>query len=891
MCRDTLPLAIGSSLGAYEILAPLGAGGMGEVYRARDTKLGRDVAIKTLAGDVFADSESLARFRREAQLLAALNHPNIAAIHAIEETGGTLFLVLELVDGEPLDQLVARGPLPIARALEIAQQVIAALDAAHEHGIVHRDLKPSNIALTRDGVVKVLDFGLARREERAVVTPLNVADSPTTTAPSPMHLATGAGVLLGTAAYMSPEQARGLPADRRTDIWAFGCIVYEMLTGSRLFGAQTITDSLAAVLTREPEWPRVPSRVHRLLRQCLQRDPRRRLRDIGDAGLLLEAPAPDTTRTGRLPWVITTAAVVSLAAVLVLLWPAPARPPLVRLAIDLNGSAPEYALAPAAISHDGSRLVYYTRDENGRTLLATRRLDEQTPTLLTGTSGADQPFFSPDGEWIAFFSGNELRKIPVQGGASVALARAAVPRGANWGDDGNIVAALTNGSGLSVIAPAGGMPRSLTTLSSGEPTHRWPQVLPGSKAVIFTANAPSLNSYEDATIDVVSVDTGQRKMLWRGGYFGRFVPTENGRGHLVYVRGGVLFAVPFDPVALEIRGTPTRLLENVAADPGTGSGRFDFSRTGTFIYESGTGLTPWMVAWLGADGKTAPLLAKPSLYYSPRISPDGHRLAVGIDSGRGQDLYVYDRQRDVQTRLTDVGQLGADPVWAADGKHLLFRGYGRGLWWVRTDGTSQPVRLLDENVNDMGPQALSPDGRHVIYSRGDLWTFALDTSDVDHPKPGSPEPFFQSPANESKPAFAPDGRWVAYASDESGQSEIYVRAFGGNASRAGGKWQVSSGGGSDPIWSRSGQELFFIAGERLMVTEYQDVNGTFVASKPRLWTTMPRVGNTGFSRYDVSLDGTRVAILARPELAAGQLPRMNLLLNFFDEIRRISPAK
>jgi len=745
MCAP-VPLAIGSSLGAYEILAPLGAGGMGEVYRARDTKLGRDVAIKTLSERVFPDAESLARFRREAQLLAALNHQNIATIHAIEEAGSTLFLVLELVDGETLDQLVARGPLTLDRTLDVVRQVIAALDAAHEHGIVHRDLKPSNIALTKSGVVKVLDFGLARREERATVQPRDVpsrdvADSPTITALSPMQLTTGAGVLLGTAAYMSPEQARGLPTDRRTDIWAFGCIVYEMLTGSRLFGAQTITDSLAAVLTRDPDWPRVPARVRRLLRQCLERELTLRLRDIGDASLLLEEPAPDTTKIGKLPWVITAAAVVSLATAFVLLWPAQARPPLVRLAIDLGGSAPEYALLPAAISYDGSRLVYYTRDENGRSLLATRRLDEQAPTLLTGTGGADQPFFSPDGEWIGFFSGNELRKVPVQGGAPVALTRSEIARGASWGDNGNIVAALNNLGGLSVIAPDGGMPRPLTTLSGGEPTHRWPQVLPGSKAVIFTANAPSINSYEDATIDVVSIDTGERKTLWRGGYFGRYVPTEQGRGHLVYIRGGVLFAVPFDPVGLEVRGTPTRLLENVAANPATGAGRFDFSRSGTFIYESGAGLTPWTVAWLGADGKTTPLLAKPSLYYSPRVSPDGQRLAVGIDSGKGQDIYVYDRQRDVQTRLTDMGRLGADPVWAADGQHLLFRSYGteRGLWWVRTDGTSQPVRLLDEGVGDMGPQTLSPDGRHVIYSRGDLWTIALDTSDVDHPKPGSPE--------------------------------------------------------------------------------------------------------------------------------------------------------
>jgi Tol biopolymer transport system component len=892
-----VPLAIGSSLGAYEILDLLGVGGMGEVYRARDTRLGRDVAVKTLAGHVFADSESLARFRREAQLLAALNHPNIATIHAIEEVGGTLFLVLELVDGEPLDQLVARGPVPIDRVLEIAQQVIAALDAAHEHGIVHRDLKPSNIALTRNGVVKVLDFGLARREERAGVPPLNIADSPTITAMSPMHLATGAGVLLGTAAYMSPEQARGYPADRRSDIWAFGCIVYEMLTGIRLFGAQTVTDSLAAVLTREPEWQRVPVRTRRLLRQCLERDPKRRLRDIGDATLLLElalgdaeGPAAHAAKAPKLPWVLVGAALTALAAALVLLWPTQENRQLLRFAIDLGGSAPEYALSSTAISPDGARLVFYTRDDNGRSLLATRRFDEQTSTRLTGTAGADQPFFSPDGEWVAFFADGGLRKIPVQGGASVALATAGVARGGSWGDDGNIVAALGNGGGLSLIAADGGE-RPLTTLSNGELTHRWPQVLPGSKAVIFTANATSVNAYDDATIEAISLDTRQRKTLWRGGYFGRYVPTEKTRGHLVYVRGGVLFVVPFDPVRLEIQGTPTRLLENIAADPGTAAGRFEFSRTGTFIYESGAGVLPWTVAWLGADGKTTPLLAKPALYYSPRLSPDGQRLAIGIDSGKGQEIYVYDGQRDVQTRLTDARQASADPVWSVDGRHLLFRTYGatRGLWWVRTDAAAPPVRLLDEGVGDLGPGTLSPDGRHVVYATGgEMWTIALDTSDVDRPKSGPPQPFFHSPANETKPGFSPDGRWVAYASNEAGPNEIYVRPFGGTATRAGGKWQVSSGGGNDPVWSRSGRQLFFIAGNRMMVADYQEKGGTFIASKPRAWAPLPRVGNTGFSRYDVSPDGARVAILAGPELAAEQMPRMNLLLNFFDEIRRVS---
>ena len=901
-----MALAIGSSLGAYEILAPLGAGGMGEVYRAKDTRLAREVAVKILADRFFADAESLARFRREAQLLAALNHPNIATIYAIEEDGGTQFLVLELVDGDTLDRLLVHGPLNLDRSLDIAGQIIAALDAAHEQGIVHRDLKPSNIALTKSGVVKVLDFGLAKREDRGAQRPANLADSPTITASALSHMVaghdrgvTGVGVLLGTAAYMSPEQTRGLPADRRSDIWAFGCVVYEMLTGVRLFAADTVTDILAAVLTREPDWTRTPIRARRLLRQCLERDSKRRLRDIGDAMVLLEEPRFDhATKTARLPWIIAASALAALIATLVLLWPASIDRRLVRLALNLGDG--ENALVGAAVSSDGSRLVFHSRDRNGRLLLATRRLEEATPTLLAGTEGADQPFFSPDGQWIGFFAGNELRKVPVQGGTPVRLASARVPRGASWGDDGNIVAALTNGGGLSVLAADGGSPRSLTTVSRSDPTHRWPQVMPGAKAVIFTANTPTINSYEDATIDVQSLETAERKTLWRGGYFGRYVPTQRTRGHLVYIRGGVLFAVPFDPVRLEIQGTPTRLLEDVAADAGNAAGRFEFSRTGTFIYQSGTGLLPWTVGIQDETGKSEPLLPKAALYYSPRFSPDGQRIAVGIDSGKGQDIYVYDRQRDVPVQLTYGGQRAADPVWSADGRHLVFRTYGvsRAFWWVRTDGTGEPVQLRDDNSGDVGPDSLSPDGRTLIYSapredgNEDMWTMALDLADVDHPKAGMPQAFFHSAANESRPAFSPDGRWVAYESNESGSAEIYVRAFAGAASPAAGKWQVSTVGGTQPEWSRTSRELFYVERGRIMATEYQGADGRFVAGKPRIWSTLPPLGDTGFSKFDIAPDAKRAVVLMRSRPDENQpAPRMNLLLNFFDEIRRLAPSK
>jgi len=895
-----MALTVGTRLGAYEILSAIGSGGMGHVYRARDTKLGRDVAIKVLARGAFNDAESLARLRREAQTLAALNHPHIAAIYGIEEAHDTQCLILELVDGETLDRYISRGPLPIDRVFEIAREIMAALDAAHASGIVHRDLKPSNIALTKSGAVKILDFGLAKTEPATGSPSHEAAEAQTVTAPPPL---TAAGVILGTAAYMSPEQARGLATDRRSDIWSFGCVVYEMLTGRRLFEAPTTTDTLAAVLTRAPDWSPVPARARRLLGKCLERDPQRRLRDIGDASLLLEQPTPEQAPARKLPWIIAAASIASAALAIVLLWPARDARPFIRLPLDLGNSVAVETQVSAAISPDGSRLAFHARDSTGRRLLATRRLTDRAVTLLAGTEGADQPFFSPDGHWIGFFAGNKLKKISVQGGAPVDLADARIARGASWSDDGRIVAALSNNTGLSWIAGTGGPPQPVTTVSAGDPTHRWPQLLPGGRAVIFTANTPTLNSYEDATIDVQSLETGARKTLWRGGYFGRYVPSRGARGHLIYVRRGVLFAVPFDPIRLELEGAPAAFLDDIAANPGSGAGHFDLSRTGLMVYRSGVGLQPWTIASQDASGKRESILSKPALYYSPRFSPVDERLAVSIDSGKGADIYAYDWRHDQTLRLTPGGEatIHSDPVWAPDGKHLMFRAVVSGriaLWWVRTDGSAPATQLIDVAALDVGPNSFSPDGRRFIYSaRGeggtaDLWTVGLDLSDADHPRPAAPEPFLASRFEETRPSFSPDGQWVAYLSDETGAFEVYVRSAAAGAPRSGAVRQISSGGGNQPIWSRTARELFYMSENRIMVTTYSTVAGTFAADKPRVWTTIAGVGDTGFSSYDLAPDGKRFAIFTRPDADRRvEESRINLLFNYFEEIRRLAPGK
>jgi serine/threonine-protein kinase len=857
----------------YRITFKLGEGGMGEVWRATDTKLGRDVAIKILPEAFAQDAERMARFEREAKVLASLNHPNIAQIYGIEDRA----LVMELVEGETL-----HGPLPVETALNYAKQIADALEAAHEKGIIHRDLKPANIKVTSQDAVKVLDFGLAAVAQPSTGDPGTSATltiSPTRT-----------GMILGTASYMSPEQARGKAVDKRADIWAFGVVLFEMLTGQSLFPGDTVSDILAAVLTKEPDWNRVPPYLGKLLKSCLEKEPKRRLRDMGDVWRLLEAPPAieKMPRRSGVPRSVAAVLTIALAIAGVGWWRA-ARPldrPLARLAVDLGPDAVTGLSTTVIISPDGRRLVFLVRGPDGKQQLATRLLDQSTPTLLPGTENARDPFFSPDGRWIAYFVGTQIKKVSVQGGTPATLSVIGTNQqlGGSWGEDGSIITSLSLSGGLMRRLASVAQPQVFTKLDAGELTHRWPQILPGGKTVIFTASA-SVSAMEEASIEAADLRTGAVKVLLRGGYFGRYLPS----GHLIYVHQGKLFGVAFDPDSLAVRNTPVPVVDDLAADSINGGGQFDFSAApagaGTLIYLSGkSGIKGWSMALLDDLGKTQLLKAAPGVYYNHAFSPDGQRLAMDVGP-RGTDIYVYDLARDTMTRLT-FDRTSDRPVWAPDGKHIIFQSSeaGPGLWWVRSDGGQPELLLRTKNV--LVPWSLSPDGSRLacweIKPLGPMGISILriDASDSDHPKLGDPEPFGNPQYSEMAPVFSPDSRWIAYRSNESGADEIYVGPATGR-----GHWQVSVGGGLFAFWSRHDRELFYeTADNRIMVVDYTANGSSFVQGRPRLWCDR-RVFSPGRSNLDLAPDGKRFAIFYTPE-AVESPPRVVFLLNFFDYLQR-----
>jgi serine/threonine-protein kinase len=750
----------------------------------------------------------------------------------------------------------------------------------------------------------VLDFGLAAVEGREQ-GPSDPHNSPTVTI-SP----TRAGVIMGTAAYMSPEQARGKPADKRSDIWAFGVVLYEMFTGKPLFQGETVSDVLVEVLGKEPDLRALPPHARYVVERCLRKDARRRWQAIGDVRLALEeglpeaAPAAPAAATKRavVPWALAGALLLVAAATSFTAWRATRSAgsgdlPLIRLDTDLGPEtqvSTAYAAALTAISPDGRRLVYPVRGPDGKQMLASRLLDKPAGSVIAGTTEGSGPFFSPDSQSIGFFADGKLKTVALNGGVPVTLADAANPRGASWGEDGTIVAALSNTSGLHRIPASGGpAPQPITQLRGGEVTHRWPQVLPGGRAVLFTASK-NLSNYEGANLEVLTYKTGERRVIQQGGYFGRLADS----GHLLYVHEGALFALPVDGSTAKPQAAPVPILDDVASSSTSAAGQFDLSRTGIFVYRNGKAQPEtWSIAVLDArgPGRTQPQLSQPAAYFSPRFSPDGQRLALGIEE-KGVDLYVYDMRNDVLSRLTFTAQLAYNPVWTPDGKHIIFeydKAGSQSIVWIRSDGAGE-MRTLVEGKASVEPHSISSDGRRMAYQQQtnanfEIWTLPLDATDLNGPKPGTPELFARATANEVQPAFSPDGRWMAYASDESGVYEVYVRPFPSTA--GGGKWQVSSGGGKIPVWSRDGRSLFFeTLDNRIIVAGYTANGATFAANRPRLWSNIQLTNPTNDQNFDLSPDGTTIEALA--PTAAGEnraSVHVTFLLNFFDELRRKAP--
>jgi serine/threonine-protein kinase len=909
-----MALASGTRLGSYEVVAQIGAGGMGEVYQAHDTKLGRDVAIKVLPEAFAHDPERLSRFQREAKMLAALNHPNIATIHGLEQSGGMSYLVMELVSGETLAERVKAGLLGIEEALKIAVQIAEALEAAHEKNIIHRDLKPANVKVTPEGKVKVLDFGLAKAFA-GDATNEDIGNSPTLSMAATMQ-----GVILGTAAYMSPEQAKGKAVDKRTDIWAFGCVLYELLTGKQSFHGEDITDILAAVVRAEPDWNLLPlstpTKIRDLLSRCLQKDKRLRLRDAGDAQIEIQealtapvieiavtaAPATRSWRE-RLAWpaVAGVLALIAVASTIGFMLRAPKPQQPVRLSAEIGVDANLYTEygASAILSPDGPRLALVAIGADEKRRIYVRSLDQLQATVLSGTENARDPFFSPDGQWLGFFADGKLKKVSVQGGAAVTLCDVPNDRGGSWGDDGSIVFTADNRGGLSKASASGGTPQPLTTLDkrTSENTHRWPQVLPGSKAVLFMSAAAggTTAGFEDGDIVVYSIASGQRKTVQRGGFYARYLPS----GHVVYMHEGTLFAVPFDLKRLEVTGQPAPILEGVLTTPGYAGAQFSFSETGSLAYIAGRAVgVNVSIYWMDREGKFTPLRQTPGNYTNPMFSPDGKRLALEINDGKRTDIWVYEWERDALTRLTFAGEANVSPVWTPDGQRIVYSSRETGgalnLWWIRADGAGAAQRLT-ESKNPQYARSWRPDGKFLAFhelnpsTNFDVMTLPIEGNEKSGWKPGEPKPFVNSAFIEVEPAFSPDGRWIAYVSNESGSFEVYVRPFPG----PGGKWQISTGGG--PKWSRNGRELFYrTVDNKIMVVTYTASGDFFRADKPQLWSpgqfTATAAANYNF---DLHPDGKRFAVLKTPGTEqTAAVNKVSFIFNFFDEISsKVPPGK
>ena len=894
-------LTSGTKLGTYEITRHIGSGGMGDVYQAHDTKLGRDVAIKVLPEQFARDPERLARFQREAKMLAALNHPNIAAIYGLEQSGSTHYLVMELVPGETLrERTLGEHPVPVEEALIIARQIAEALEAAHgsEKVIIHRDLKPANVKVTPEGRVKVLDFGLAKAFASDTATD-DPSNSPTLSFNPTMQ-----GVIMGTPAYMSPEQARGQTVTKATDIWAFGALLYELLTGKQAFQGQDAGEIMATVVKTEPDWNRLPEStplaIRTLLRRCLRKDRRQRLQDATGVRIEIEealatpataemaTPAKDFRALSRQSLILSVGTLLLVAAITGLaVWnlkpvSSPAPQPVTRTVITLPPGQQLAAMGgpSVALTPDGTHVAYVAR-QGGTQQLYVRAMDSPESKAIPGTEGGSGPFFSPDGQWLGFFAGGKLKKVSVSGGAALILGDAVVFRGASWGSQGMIAFPPTGFSTLVQVSDGGGTPQPLTRFEKGETSHRWPEFLPGSKAVLFSGGQNNGN-WSNAQVAVQPVGTGERRNLIPGATYPRYASS----GHLIYAQGGNLVAVPFDPQHLEVTGTAVPVVEGVLQSSAAGGAAYSFSATGSLVYVPGRAqTTASKLVWLSRNGAEQVLAAPARAYGAPRLSPDGRWVAVGIEE-QGSQVWLYDLTRETLTRFTFEGATNLSPVWTPDGKRIAFVSTKEGpgnLFWQLADGSGGPERLATGEYSQT-PYSWSPDGQLLAFietdptTQRDIWVRQLSD--------GKAQPFLRTRFDEGGPRFSPDGRWMAYVSNESGLQEIYVQPYPG----PGGKWRISIAGGVEPVWNRNGRELFYRNDDKMMAVDLT-TQPAFSVGKPKLLFDGRYVLNSAsFPYYDVTPDGQRFLMVKPVEQEQEAATQINVVLNWFEELKRRVPT-
>jgi Tol biopolymer transport system component/tRNA A-37 threonylcarbamoyl transferase component Bud32 len=887
-----MAVAPGIRLGHFEVVAAIGAGGMGEVYKARDTRLDRIVAIKVLRAHLADKPELRERFEREARTIASLNYPHICTLYDIGRQDGTDFLVMEYLEGETLATRLLKGPLPLERVLQYAIEISDALDKAHRKGVTHRDIKPGNVMLTKSGT-KLLDFGLAKLKQAAA--PASLPESQMATL---SRNPTIEGTLLGTIQYMAPEQVEGKndEIDGRTDIFAFGALVYEMATGKKAFEGKTQASLVAKILEHNPPpmsslRPMMPPALDRVVKKCLAKDPDERWQTASDLNgelqWIAEGGSQVTTVSAarekgisalRRPLVVGLGA-LSLGAVIagLTVWnlkPAPAPRRITRYSITLPQGQQLAGLddAPAvALSPDGTYLAYVAT-QGGAQQIYLRAMDSVEPKLMLGTEGASGPFFSPDGQSVGFFAGGKLKKVSVRGGAALSLSDAIQPRGASWGSQGTIVFAPDTASVLQQVSEAGDTRRALTRFDKGEVSHRWPAFLPDGQSVLFSAGG----------ILVEMGETGERRELVESGATPRYASS----GHLVYVQAGTLMAQPFDTQRLEVSGKAVPVVENVLQAPNTGAAQYGISDTGSLIYVSGDVQSAQSrLVWVSRNGTEQALAAAAHNYSYSRLSPDGRLVAVTIRE-QGIHVWLYDISRQTLSRFTFDGNVNAAPTWTPDGKRIAFLSTREGpqsAFWQMADGSGGPERLTTSEYSVV-PISWSSDGKLLAFieinpnTANDIWVLRVSDRQA--------QPFLRTRFNEGAPSFSPDGRWLAYVSDETGRFEVYVQPYPG----PGGKWQISTEGGTEPVWNPNGRELFYRSGNKMMAVDAATQTSFSVGSPRMLFEGAYLTTQFTLPYYDVSSDGQRFLMVKPTEQALAGPTQINVVLNWFEELKQRVPA-